>query len=319
MYSALLNQSLPAPYAMNTMPMQPQTSAYAHGGKIKRGKMVIAHMNPHELNVLDHIQGKIERCPKSGMRSYSHLEELLKNPHILAGVHHHARCHHAMGGDIYDYSNAHLNHLAAGGIHGDTELALIGPHTHDVFNQLADGATINPHDGHPQYWSLKNALTGIWNTVKSGASKVKEGASYALPIVARAAKDLIVHTLEDEDLQKALGKGFHSARESHKAGKIDLKGALKVGANRFVDVGGLGALTHAASDIMKNRRDEEALAIHKRRRDEAAALMRKRKDEAAALMRKRRDQALSHQRSKNNESWDNDEENEYEGIADMFK
>jgi hypothetical protein len=177
MYPALLNQNPPAPYAMSpsmTPQAAPQVPTYAHGGRAKRGKMVIAHMNPKELHVLDHIQGKIERCPKSGMRSYSHLEELLKNPHILANVHHHAREHHAMGeeaGDHHDYHDEHLNHLAAGGMHGDSELALIGPHTHHVFNQLADGLTTNPHDGHPQYFSLRSALGGIWNTIKGGANK----------------------------------------------------------------------------------------------------------------------------------------------------
>lgn len=182
MYPALLNQSPPAPYAMNSGMVQPQTQqtpqipAYAHGGKVKRGKMVVAHMNPKELNILDHIQGKIERCPKSGMRSYSHLEELLKNPHILENVHHHAREHHAMGEEVghHDYHDDELNHLAAGGMHGDSELALIGPHTHHVFNQLANGGTINPHDGHPQYWSLGNALGGLWKTVKGKASQVAD-------------------------------------------------------------------------------------------------------------------------------------------------
>lgn len=177
-----------------------QAQAYAHGGRIKRGKMVIAHMNPHELSILDHLQGKIEKCPRSGMRSYTHLEEILKNPHLLASVHHHAREHHAkhghhghhaehhaFGGNVgghHDYHNAHLNHLAEGGLHGDSELALIGPHTKHVFDQLASGSTHNPHTGHPQYWSLGGALGGLWNTIKGGVSKIA-------PTVAAAGKALL--------------------------------------------------------------------------------------------------------------------------------
>lgn len=173
------------------MPYQTQNpQGFAHGGRIKRGKMVIAHISPHELNVLDHLQGKIERCPRSNMRSYTHLEEILKNPHLLASVHQHARAHHAehhaSGGDVghQDYHDAHLNHLAEGGLHGDSELALIGPHTRHVFDQLASGPTVNPHTGHPQYWSLGGALGGLWNAVKGGVSKIA-------PTVAAAGKALL--------------------------------------------------------------------------------------------------------------------------------
>lgn len=187
--------SMPAGSAFQN-PTQP-VQAYAHGGRIKRGKMVIAHMSPHELNILDHLQGKIEKCPRSGMRSYTHLEEILKNPHLLASVHHHAREHHAKhghqhaehhahGGNVghHDYHNSHLNHLAAGGVHGDSELALIGPHTKHVFDQLASGSTVNPHTHHPQYWSLGGALGGLWNTIKGGVSKMA-------PTVAAAGKALL--------------------------------------------------------------------------------------------------------------------------------
>ena len=181
-----LTSNLPAPYELNTQP-QPQMEQggaspgyLAKGGRPKHRKMVIAHFNPDELNVLDHLQGSQERCPKTGLRSYSHLEEVLKNPHITQAVQHFARKHHAIGGSAYGVPE--LEHLAEGGRRGDTELGLIGPYTHHLFNQLAGGATQNPHTGHPEYFSLGGALGGLWNKIKGGAGQalnVAKGVGHA--------------------------------------------------------------------------------------------------------------------------------------------
>jgi len=144
---------------------------FAPGGRLKRGKMIIAHFNPHELNALDHWQGKRETCPRTGMRSYAHLEELLKNPHILRSLvhkvheHHMHRTHHARGGHLHDYHDAGLNKMADQGIHGDTEVALIGPHTKQVFDHLVQMThhplQVNPHTGHPHYGFLDSIISGI--------------------------------------------------------------------------------------------------------------------------------------------------------------
>lgn len=159
----LLNSHVPAPYELNS-PMGPSMAApMARGGRAKHRKMVIAHFNPKELNVMDHLQGHQERCPKTGLRSYSHLEELFKNPHIVSNVHKHTRAQqHAYGGPA-------LQHLAAGGRRGDSEIALIGPHTHHLFDNLAAHRTRNPYTGHPEYFSLGNMLGGAWNAVKGVA------------------------------------------------------------------------------------------------------------------------------------------------------
>lgn len=195
-----LNTQLPAPYELNTGASTSGASPYsfnaqpeeqqptppgmmARGGRAKR-KKVIAHFNPQELHALDHLQGHQERCGKTGLRSYSGLEELLKNPHIVQNVHKSAR-RHAEGGGIHTIPE--LRHLAEGGRNGDTELALIGPHTHHLFNQLAGHSTVNPHTGHPEYWSLGNALSGAWDTIKgagSGAWDAVKGAGRSLLPVA---------------------------------------------------------------------------------------------------------------------------------------
>lgn len=236
----------------SSMPQQ-NLPQYAHGGRIKRGKMVVAHFNPHELHELDHYQGKTERCPRTGMRSYSHLEELLKNPHILNHIHQVAK-HHAMGGQIGgmslahggspNYHNAHLNHMAHEGVHGDTELALIGPHTRNVFDHLAHGNTINPHTGHPQYWSLGGMLSGLGSALKGGASKIKTGLASlgqrAMPAIQSAAKGFMPTMAAAGQaampylmpkLQETLGKHFGEGGEM-------LGGLIGAGAH--------GALGHMA-------------------------------------------------------------------------
>jgi hypothetical protein len=175
-----LNSSLPAPYELNNS--MPQIQSFARGGRAKH-KKVIAHFSPQELHVMDHLQGHQERCPKTGLRSYSHLEEILKNPHILGTVHKHTHEHrqrHARGGEI--------EHLRRGGRNGDTELALIGPHTHHLLHQLAGGSTTNPHTGHPEFWSLGSVLGGLGSALKGAASTVGKGISSAAKAAAPFAQ-----------------------------------------------------------------------------------------------------------------------------------
>jgi hypothetical protein len=128
--------------------------------------MTKVHMNPNEIRILDHLQGGPE-FGHEGIKVFSHLEELLKNPHIVQNVHHHAQRHrHAFGGAI---GNEAMRRL---GRHGDSELAMIGPHTHRLFNEIVGHPTRNPHTGHPEYFSLSSALSGLWNGIKQVASPV---------------------------------------------------------------------------------------------------------------------------------------------------
>lgn len=209
-----MNNRMPAPYELNQQQQfmgQPQ--ALARGGRARnRSRMVLAHMNPNELNILDHLQGNSSRDHKTGIRTYSHLEELLKNPHLVRNVHHHARAHHSNGG------SAEMEHLRAGGRHGDSELALIGDHTHHLFNQLAGHTTRNPNTGHPEYFSIGGALNGLWNTVKGVGQAIIPG----LKGVAQAAAPALMPMA-----QQALGDRFGAAGQM--AGNM-----LGAGANHFL-------------------------------------------------------------------------------------
>lgn len=219
--------------SMSVMP-----NAFAKGGHLKRGKLIMAHFNPQELSVLDHLQGKREECPRSGMRSYSHLEELLKNPHILSALHHHTARHHAHGGHAQafaegghvqgHYGSDSLNRMAHNGEHGDEELALIGPHTYGVLSRLAAPGTLRNHiDGRPQFWSLKGVLGGLWDTVKSGAQA-------AAPYIGSIGKAVLPYA--SSALQQAAGARFGPLGQAAAAGLSGL-------ADK-----GLGSLSEMGSD-----------------------------------------------------------------------
>ena len=212
MMGSQMNSSPQSQMASNPPPMtQSPPPAYSHGGRVKKSAMTLAHMSPHELNILDHLQGGTERHNKSGIRSYSHLEELFKNPHLREQFHHHAREHHAQGGEASEMSHGGMEHLREDGRHGDTEMALIGPHTHHFFNQMAGHSTRNPHDGHPEYWSLGGALSGLWSGIKGGASKLGnaawQGAKAAAPHIGAIGKAALpaLTDIASQHLQKHLG------------------------------------------------------------------------------------------------------------------
>lgn len=193
------NNTLPAPYELNSGASAnnaaPGAAYLAKGGSASKGHkgMTKVHMNRHETNILDHLQGGAEHGP-GGIKGYSHLEELLKNPHIVRNVHHHARHHHADGG---------IERLKEGGRFGDNEVAMIGPNTEHLFNELAGHPTRNPNTGHPEYWSIGPALSGIsgalggmasrgmgmlGNLGRSAASGIGSAARAAAPVLQNAIK-----------------------------------------------------------------------------------------------------------------------------------
>lgn len=201
MYDMTQNR-IPAPYELNQQSAMPSTSnalAYARGGRAAKHKgMTTVHMNPHEIRILDHLQGMTEHGP-GGVKTFPHLEEIFKNRHIVESIHRHGhnhRAHHAYGG----YTPA-MQRLSQGGRNGDTELAMIGPRTEHLFNSLAGHPTRNPNTGHPEYFSIGPALSGMWNTfkgpasnfLKSGASSLGNLASSAASGIGRAASAAAPH------------------------------------------------------------------------------------------------------------------------------
>lgn len=166
-------------------------NSYAKGGLTRRD-MVRVDMNPREIDVLEHLQGHCERCPRTGLRSLKNFDDLLRNPHIMGNMHKHAQAY-AHGGQIG------ATHPAEHPTHGDIESVWIGKHTNNILKHLAPHVTYNPHTGDPQYWSLGGALGGAWNAIKGAGSaawdttrnKIIPGmasiGSKALPYIQEAA------------------------------------------------------------------------------------------------------------------------------------
>lgn len=257
-----MGQQPSSPYPSMTMP-----NAYAHGGRIKRGRMVTAHFNPRELDVLDHLQGKKEEDPRSGMRSYSHLEELLKNPHIRAGVHHHTHRHRAMGGGMDPHA------LASHGVHGDSEIAMIGPHTHQILSSLAEPGTIRNHqDGRPQYWSLGSTLGGLWNTIKGAAGSVADAASPYMDTLKGAARTAAPYV---GAFGKAVLPGVQHALAGAATGQFGPLGGMAVE--------GLGSLANQGLDKLSQMGPEGHQAMANTLGEGAQSALRARQGGAGAL------------------------------------
>lgn len=142
-------------------------SAGHQSGHSRRGpKMVKAHFSPVELDVLDHFQGERETHGPSGMRSFRKLDGVIGNPHISSNLHHHCREQREENGDHLAHGGMphHFQHPSASfGRHGDTEMALIGPHLRHFLDAYAGKKTQNPHDGEPEYFSLSGLFSGIKN------------------------------------------------------------------------------------------------------------------------------------------------------------
>ena len=127
----------------------------------KGHKMIQAHFMPHELDLLDHLQGKSVRN-SLGMRSYSDLwHNLLKHSHVKDMIKDHSRAEFAKGG--------HMSKISPyNGIHGDTEVASIPVKMAELFNEIIGGENRNYRDGHPQYYELSNKLQPLIEMFRNG-------------------------------------------------------------------------------------------------------------------------------------------------------
>lgn len=205
----------PAPQSFGPLPQPTMYSSFKRGGRAKSKGFATVHMNPQEISILEHLQGNTHI--KDGIKSFPHLEELLKNPHLLERAHHHARehaHHHADGGPAHE----EIEHLRQAGRFGDSSLAEIGPRTQNFFNQMAGGhPSINPYSGHPEYWNIGGALKGMMGMIKGGARTAAGAARSGARMVSGAARSAAPHlaSIAREALpavlpmaQEALGNRF---------------------------------------------------------------------------------------------------------------
>lgn len=114
--------------------------------------LILAHFNSNELRNLDKAQGgRLEN--KEGLPVYTKLYHMIKkNPEMRDHLN-----------ELFELGKMHqkgqethlskrLNKLAADGIGGDTELALIPKKLSDMLDHVIGGVSRNPKDGYKQYF-----------------------------------------------------------------------------------------------------------------------------------------------------------------------
>lgn len=144
------------------MPGQDTMPGYARGGRTGGNDSHFdwAHFNKNELPTLDDLQGGATFIPGTKIRNYKRLEKSLSsNPQFRQGVDSHLQ-HLARGGQIHSIREQGDN-IRRSGRHGDTEAAIIGPHTRAMLNHYLGGGSINPHTGKCEYWGLSDMLSGL--------------------------------------------------------------------------------------------------------------------------------------------------------------
>ena len=147
------------------LPGMPQQS-FAHGGHATGDDkhFILGHFNKAELPMLDTWQGKASYIPGTKIRHYKGLEKRFVGDHIFSDTLNKHVDGHMRTGRLQELKEqaAHLKKL---GRHGDTEVALIGPHTRRFLDHCT-GGDVNPHDGgHPEYFNLGDVLGGIGGAI----------------------------------------------------------------------------------------------------------------------------------------------------------
>ena len=146
-------------------------------------KFDIAHFSPSELHILDEMQGGEHRL--GHMRHFAPLEKILHDPKIKSILLKHYEAH-AKGGRIGDMLRE-ADKMKRKGRFGDTEIALVGPKTIEIFNHIMHGGSKNPHTGKHEFFNLGGFLGGVGKTIGRG---VKAVGKYAGPVAGALGKAL---------------------------------------------------------------------------------------------------------------------------------
>lgn len=244
--------------------------AMAHGGMVHKPPrgLIAVHMNPKELDILDHYQGHRKYAPDHN-RMYPDLEGVFRNAHIKENLIHHAREHFASGGAVPPASYAVGGPIsAANGVHGDSMVAYIGPHMKQVFNEaLGHKYNRNPLDGHPQYWNLGGFLGGIGKSILGvGRNVFNKVAPIAAPIV-RGALPGLTNKLGDIANNYVPGSGQFVSGLGNEVGnnlldkvvpqgpqtefEQNATGALQSGINNYQNYTGAGNPVNNIQDLGK--------------------------------------------------------------------
>ena len=220
--------------------------------------MELAHMNPHEMAIMDKAQGGSTMIPGTHLKHYGRLEHALVNNPALKQEIMGRYEHHARGGAIGEIFRK-AEEMKQRGRHGDSEMGMIGPHTRKMFDHMLNGGSINPMTKCPEYFGFGDFMSGVKSFGAKAADVAKNVGSKALEVGKKAAGK--AQEFANTDLGKRVVKGAGAAGMGYLTGqsaKDAILGGVREGAGkdtaagRFVNKAAKGIQQgKGAADILK--------------------------------------------------------------------
>lgn len=170
----------------------------AHWERSKKPKMMLAHFSVDELKAFDTLQGGPSLDPETGIREYSALREIIKQPEVLALFHEVTRLvvddlttHGKLSAPLNkvykdskksllpfreteeEKESPQIKSLEALGIGGDTKLALIPTELAELLIDIRGGPSINPNTGLLMFGFFQNPFKAISRTFSKPRNLVR--------------------------------------------------------------------------------------------------------------------------------------------------
>jgi hypothetical protein len=158
----------------------------AHWERSKKPKMMLAHFSVDELKAFDTLQGGPSLDPETGIREYSALREIIKQPKIRALFHEVTRLvvddlttHGKLSAPLNksyksskkelipfreteeEKENPQIKSLEALGVAGDTKLALIPTELAELLIDIRGGPSINPNTGLLMFGNVGSSVVRV--------------------------------------------------------------------------------------------------------------------------------------------------------------
>lgn len=150
----------------------------------------IAHFNPHELALMDEIQGGKTPDPKTGLPEYFVLAQMLEqDPSLIELLAESFMQFHEQHGKHMQNPNPEMEQMAQDGRFGDTELAIIPDSLAEILDSLIGGPQLNPEDGKREYFfgALLGLLGRAIPSLIGAGSRIAGGAARAAGTLGRSS------------------------------------------------------------------------------------------------------------------------------------
>lgn len=175
----------------------PKFQYFARGGSVHPNddddheETVLAHFSPHELHLLDDMQGESD-FDDDGVRNYFTLGKEFRHPEIhkiLEQAEHHREDELADGGQ--PKLSKHFESMREKGHYGDTELARIPLSFAKLLDHMIGGPNINEETGHRQYYlgnGIMDSLGSMLGNLRQYVPNLSQLAARATPYIQAAGR-----------------------------------------------------------------------------------------------------------------------------------